>query len=251
MMKSFINGFSYPFRGFRFIFQHPSLIKFIVIPFAINAAVFTSGFIFFLTKLDRLLTIVPKNDNWYFGVLYYALATVLIVSFLVIAFYVFTVIGNIIASPFNAALSEKTEELLIGPSPSSPSGVKVIMKDIVHSVGNEIKRLLFFIMWFIPIFLINFIPGIGQIIYFLLMIFYTCYALTFSFMDYSLDRRYKSFREKNRIIFSCKPRMLGFGLVCFIMGLIPFLNLFLIPVCVIAATMMYINEPYRRETTKP
>jgi CysZ protein len=124
------------------------------------------------------------------------------------------------------------------------------MKDIVHSVGNEIKRLLFFIMWFIPIFLINFIPGIGQIIYFLLMIFYTCYALTFSFMDYSLDRRYKSFRQKNKIIFSDKSRMMGFGLICFVIGLIPVFNLFLIPVCVIAGTMMFINEHDNPETTK-
>jgi CysZ protein len=191
---------------------------------------------------------LPRNDSWYFGVLYYLVAVALIVSFLFIAFYVFTVIGNIIASPFNAALSEKTEELIIGASTGTPGGIKMIMKDISHSIGAEIKRLLFFIAWFIPILMINFIPVIGQVIYFVLMLFYTGYALTFTFMDYSLDRRYKSFREKNRIIFSNKSRMMGFGMICFLIGMIPVLNLFLIPVCVIAGTLMFINEHLQSES---
>ena len=70
-------------------------------------------------------------------------------------------------------------------------------------------------------------------------------------MDYSLDLLYKSFRRKNKIIFSDKSRMMGFGIICFIMGLIPVFNLFLIPVCVIAGTMMFINEHARPETAKP
>jgi CysZ protein len=200
--------------------------------------------------MDQLLSYVPRNDSWYFSVLYYLVAVILIASFLLIAFYVFTVIGNIIASPFNAALSEKTEELIIGASKGTPGGLKMIMKDISHSIGVEIKRLLFFIIWFIPIFLINFIPVIGQVIYFVMMLFYTGYALNFTFMDYSLDRRYKSFREKNRIIFSNKSRMMGFGMICFFIGMIPILNLFLIPVCVIAGTLMFINEHLHKDSIK-
>ncbi len=242
MIYSFMTGFRYPFRAVRFVFDHPSLLKYIFFPFLINVVVFASGFLYFLSKLDRLLTFIPKTDGWYFGVLFYVVAVILALTFVIIAFYAFTVIGNIIASPFNSALSEKTESLMNSSASPSASGVIAVFKDVVHSVGTEIKRLLYFLFWLIPLLLINFIPVIGQALYFAAMLFYTCYALTFSFMDYSLDRRYRSFRQKNKIIFSDKSMMAGFGIICFMIGLIPIVNLFLIPLCVIGATMMYVNE---------
>lgn len=242
MIQSFMVGFRYPFRAVRFVFDHPPLWKYILFPFLINVVVFAAGFLYFLAKLDRLLTFIPKSEGWYFGVLYYAVAVILVLTFIIIAFYAFTIIGNIIASPFNSALSEKTEALMNSSAAASASGVIALFKDVAHSVGTEIKRLLYFLFWLFPLLLINFIPVIGQVLYFILMFFYTCYALTFSFMDYSLDRRFRSFRQKNKIIFSDKARMTGFGTVCFMIGLIPVLNLFLIPVCVIGATMMFVNE---------
>jgi CysZ protein len=242
MIKKFFIGFRYPFKGLSFIFHHGKLAKYVFIPFLINLIIFSAGFFVFLTKLDSLLTYVPKQDAWYYGVLYYFLAVVLIVTFLILAFYLFTIIGNIIASPFSSTLSEKVEELELHQKIETHTTLKSTLADARRSIGTELKRLLIFILIFIPILIINFIPLIGQVIYFILMLIYTWYALTFTFMDYILDRKYKKFREKNRIIFSRFSCSMGFGAVCFICGMMPIVNLMLIPVCVTGGTLMYLRE---------
>lgn len=236
-----MTGFRYPFRAVGFILDHPSLLKYIVWPFLINGLVFGSGFFFFLTKLDNLLSFIPKDDSWFWDLLFYVLVVLLTMIFLIVAFYAFTIIGNIVASPFNSALSEKTETLMNCAPVSSSSRVIPFFRDVLHSIGTEIKRLLFFLLWLIPLLLINVIPIVGPYLYFAWMLFFTCYAVTFSFMDYSLDRRYRSFLRKNQIILSNKAMMLGFGSVGMIMGLIPIVNFFLIPVMVVAGTLMTID----------
>ncbi|MBX7150777.1 sulfate transporter CysZ [bacterium] len=242
MVKDFLKGIHYPFSAIRFIAHHPNLGKFIIIPFIINVLLFLAGLIFFISNIDSLLQIVPKNDAWYFAILYYLLATLLVASFLIVTFYVFTVIGNMIASPFNSVLSERIEELQFNNKTDQSFNFKLIIRDAYRAVMTECKRLLLFICIFIPIFILNFIPVIGQALYFILMLVFTAWGLSFTFMDYAMERKIVSFRLKVQILASRKSLMLGFGSMCFLFGLIPILNLFLIPVCVTAGTLIYFNE---------
>ncbi len=245
MIKNFFCGFRYFYRGFQFILHNGRLAKYVFTPFLINLIIFSAGFFIFIFKLDSFLSYIPRQDAWYFGVLYYFLAAVLIITFLVIAFYLFTIVGNIIASPFNCVLSEKVEELEAHKKIETHTTLKSTLADARRAIATELKRLIIFILIFIPILIINFIPVIGQVLYFILMLLYTWYALAFTFMDYILDRKVRKFREKNRIIFSRFSCSLGFGAVCFIVGLIPIINLVLIPVCVTGASLMYLRE-YKR-----
>lgn len=242
MIKDFVKGIHYPFSAIRFITNHPSLGKFIVIPFAINVILFLSGLFFFVNNIDSLLQSIPKSDAWYFAILYYLLAVLLVASFLILTFYTFTIIGNIIASPFNSALSEKIEELQFNSKKDKPFNLKIIIRDAYRAIMTEFKRLFLFICIFIPIFILNFIPVIGQAAYFILMLVFTAWGLSFTFMDYAMERKTASFRRKLQIVSSRKSLALGFGLMCFLFGLIPVFNLFLIPVCVTAGTLIYFNE---------
>jgi len=241
MVSDLFKGARYPLSAIGFFFKHLSLTRFILIPLAINTAVFTAGFVFFISKLDTLLSFLPRSQGWYYGVVYYLLAFILGLSFLTLSFYAFTIIGNLIAAPFNSALSEKVEELYVGRDQLT-SGPISIFRDAWRSVATELKRFFLFALFFIPIVLINFIPFIGQIVFFILMLTYTCWALAFTFMDYALERRGLAFNQKVRIVLSRKSLSMGFGLLCFLMALIPFLNLFLIPICVTGGTLMFLRE---------
>ncbi|MEZ4598688.1 MAG: EI24 domain-containing protein [Syntrophotaleaceae bacterium] len=111
----FPHGFFLVFRAARLLWQNPDLIRYIVIPFLINVVVFSLtiyfGFEFFQYVIARFL---PEGTTWYWSVVYYGLWMVAGVVTLVLVFFGFTVVGNLIASPFNELLSERTEELLLG-----------------------------------------------------------------------------------------------------------------------------------------
>lgn len=245
-MSGFWTGLRYPWRALDFVFHHPRVVKFILIPFLINLVIFAGGFYFFYVKMQDFLAIIPKSDAWYFGVLYYLAIAVIVVSYLLVAFYLFTIVGNIIAAPFNGVLSEKVEELERSNPLNLPLNLKTIFRDARRAVMTEIKKILLFLVFFVPIFIVNFIPVFGSVLYSILIFLYTAFALTFTFTDYVLERKLMSFRQKWGILLRHKGLSLGFGGMCFALGLIPLVNLFIIPICVTGGTLLYLREMEKR-----
>ena len=86
-------------------------------------------------------------------------------------------------------------------------------------------------------------PIIGHFVGFV----YTCYGIAFTFLDYPMERRLMTFKQKNRAILSRKALILGFGTGCFVVGMVPFSNFFLLPVFVVAGTLLYRREIYSKE----
>lgn len=241
-MGNFFKGVRYPLRALDFVFHHPRIVKFILIPFLINLVIFASGFYFFYVKMQDFLEIIPKSDAWYFGILYYFAVAVIVVSYLLVAFYLFTIVGNIVAAPFNGVLSEKVEELERSNPLNLPMNVKTIIRDAKRAIMTEIKKILLFLVFFVPVFIVNFIPVFGSVLYAILIFIYTAFALTFTFTDYVLERKLLSFRQKWAILLRNRGLSLGFGGMCFAMGLVPFVNLLIIPVCVTGGTLLYLRE---------
>ena len=237
MFRDFITGAAYPFKATSFIFKNPRLLKFILIPFAISLAVFGSAVYVFFSNLDELLTYLPAADAWYGAVIYWVVAVLASLLFFLIAFFLCLILANIIAAPFNELLSARVEQILHDNQLQLPK--TSILKSIVRAITVESKKFLIFLIAVIPIFLIGLIPVVGQILSSVLFYFYVCYALTFTFTDYAMERELMKFREKSRTVLSRKSLMLGFGSICFAIGLVPFSNFFVIPVFVVAGTLMY------------
>lgn len=241
-MSHFFQGLKYPFHGLKFIFTTPRVWKFVLIPLLINILVFAGGLYLLWIKLEHFLGIIPKSEAWYFGVLYYAVLSMIVISYLLVAFYLFTIVGNIIAAPFNTLLSERVEEAERQTKLSLPLTLKTVLRDAARAMSTEIKKVLVFLLFFVPIFIINFIPVIGSLLYTVLIFVFTAFALTFTFTDYALERKLLPFRQKWRIVLRHKGLSLGFGGMCFFLGLIPLVNLFLFPVCVTGGTLLYLRE---------
>jgi CysZ protein len=251
MISDFAKGLRYPAVGLKFVFSRRGLARFVFIPFLINVLVFGTGFFLFLGKLGRLLDMVPRNETWYFAVLYYVLAVLLVAIFLVVAFYAFTVIGNLIAAPFNAVLSEKVEALETGRSTSGPFSWGGAWRDARRAFKTELKKLVLLVLFFLPLLLLNLIPVLGQVLYAAGMFLYTAFALAFNFTDYAMERRLNGLLGRYRLLWSRKSLSVGFGSACFLLGLIPIVNLLLLPVCVTAGTLLYIREFHPASGTTP
>ena len=240
---NFSRGFFSPFRSVRILRSNPRLIQYILIPFLINAIVFSAAVYLGLDFFgSTVVEYIPQGEAWFWTVLYWLLWVVAVLLTAVLVFFSFTVVGNLLASPFNDLLSERTEEVLSGAVNDEPFSASRFLKDALQTILMEAKKMWLFVVVMVFILPLNLLPGIGNGIYTLLAISLTLFFLCFEYLGFVLVRKHQFFREQKSYIFSRKFLMLGFS--CGVMALlaIPFFHLFCIPLAVIGATRLWCEE---------
>jgi len=243
-VAGFSRGFSYPLRAIKLFRQKPGLLKYLVIPFFINLLVFTLTVYFGLDLFQRLLeAYAPSTEVWYGTLLYYLSWMIASLLTTVIVFFLFTVMGNLIASPFNELLSERTEVLVSGVPSEEPFSLKLFWNESRYAVVVEIKKMAVFVSCMVLLFGINFIPVIGTLIYAVLAPTFTLFFLAVEYMAFVLMRKQLSFSEQRRYIFKHPVLMFGYACGVFCMLAIPFLQLFCIPLAVVGATLLWCDFP--------
>jgi len=243
-VAGFARGFSYPLRAVKFLLQKPGLLKYLAIPFAINLVVFSLSVYFGLDMFNHLLeTYAPSTEVWYGVILYYLAWTVALLLTVVVVFFSFTVIGNLIASPFNELLSERCEELRLGHLPEQRFSLGRFWKEAKFALLVEIKKLAVFVLCMLLLLAINLLPGIGSAIYAVLAPLLTLFFLVIEYLSFVLMRKQLSFAEQRRYIFRHPVQMGGFGCGVFCLLAIPFVQFFCIPLAVVGATLLWCDFP--------
>ncbi len=238
-ISSFSMGFFSPFRAGKFIRNHPALLKYIIVPFLINVMVFSGAVYWGLSFFNSIVVhYIPQGEAWYWAILSYFLWTVAILVTMVLVFFGFTVVGAIIASPFNDILSEKTEELLTGIPNEEPFVFKVFLRDAIQTVADESKKIIIFVLLMLFLLPLNLLPG-GSLPYSALSILLTVFFLVVEYTGYVFARKHKTFKDQRRFIFSHKLLMLGFGFGVMAVLAIPFVQFFCIPLGVVGATQIW------------
>ncbi len=239
-LTHFTHGFFYPFNSARFLLGHPSLLRYVLIPFLINLIVFSSAVYFGFDFFNGVVVQhIPQGEAWYWAILYYFAWLVAVALTAVLVFFTFTVVGNLIASPFNDLLSERTEELLSGRKSDEPFSLRGFWRDTLRIVSIELKKMAVFIIAMLLILPLNVIPGFGSVLYSVLAVALTLFFLVVEYMGYVMARKRMSFRDQRRYIFSRSMLMLGFGTGVLTLLAIPFLQFICIPVGVVGATRLW------------
>ncbi|GBF81810.1 EI24 domain-containing protein [Aphanothece sacrum] len=257
-MQKIISGFgfflgaTYPFRLLLFFYSHPSLWSYIIVPILLNvilAIIFYLGLVIWgwqisqslmeilINKIDLILNNLP---SWLVGLEYlvmglgFVLPILLDILLLFITGFILLQFGIILGAPWYGKLSEELERLRMGQVESIEIGV---IRDIWRSILFEIKKILLFISIGIPLFLLNFFPGLGTLVSTIGGIMLTTTIICLDFFDATLERRRLKFRQKLTIIRKSLPASAGFGLISLLLISIPFVNLLTIPFCVGSGTL--------------
>jgi CysZ protein len=240
---NFSRGFFAPFRSVRILRNNPRLLPYIIIPFLINITVFS---IAVYLGLDFFGTIVveqlPQGESWYWAVLYWLIWTLAVLMTAVLVFFTFTVVGNLIASPFNDLLSERTEQTLTGNSNDETFSLGQFLGDAWRTILMEAKKMSIFVVVMVLILPLNLFPGVGSMIYTVLAISLTLFFLSFEYLGFVMVRKRKFFSEQKSYIFARKFLMFGFSCGVMALLMIPFFQLLCIPLAVIGITRLWCEE---------
>ena len=151
----------------------------------------------------------------------------------VAAFFTFTVLANLIASPFYGILSARTLNVISGET-------QIVEQPLLRVITAELKRWLYIITRMLPLFLLFFIPVVNIIASFVMSVF-GAWCLTMEFMAYPLENKGLLFADQKQLLKTVRIGALGFGAIIMLGLTLPVLNIIIGPAAVIGSTI-YVHE---------
>lgn len=166
----------------------------------------------------------------------------------IVAFYLAFLVAYCLTSPGYVFLSTAAEKLHLGEHFDSDDALT--LKNFLVDIFEGFKIALFGVLVTIVALVVNFIPGLGQGVVFLLYAFYSALM----FIDYPASRRHWSLGRKINWIREHNGSALRLGVFPALVSMIPVLNVFLMsllfPVMTIHSTLNFSSlEFYKKKPT--
>ena len=229
-------------RGAGFIFRNRSLLPLALFPVIINTILYTVFLAVSLKYFYGWLTgLLPQSEAWYWAVLLYVLMILFGAALILAVVFTFTAVANILASPFNDALSAKTEELATGRQDDRSFSLAAVIKEAGRTVVEELKKIAFYLAAIAVLLLVNMVPLVGPVLYSVLFGLLTILWLALSFLDYSFARHEMRLKDKLGFIKKSFRPSFGYGLGLTVSLAIPFFNLIALPAAVVGGTLLYVE----------
>jgi CysZ protein len=241
-------GWRFHIRGIRFGFGHLSFLILSIVPFLITLVLYVFAFYIFTLYADDLLRMVwhietgesSKYVGWLYWVYLHVVKFFLYVIVLVVMFYTFIVLSNILASPVYDYISTRYERVHYQNASRDQAAFSV--KGVLTVMKEEVKKAL--LMLFIPLSLLL-IPVVGTVLSFIVAGVF----IAWDYIDFSLSRDYPLLKDRIKAVWRYKLVLLGFGCPL----LIPFLGLIIMPFAILGSTKLYFDRmretPIEKHTT--
>jgi len=240
-MATTTSGFGYFIQGLSLIFK-PGVKRFVVIPLLINIIIFAILIMALGGYVDDLIKeYIPKDlPDWLawvsvvLEIMYYLLA-------LLVMFYTFSFVANVVGAPFNGYLAAKVEQHITGKAP--PGSDRNIMAEFTVIMLSELKKWLYYFMWAIPLILLSLVllfifPPLIAVVWFI----FGSWMFSLEYSDYPMGNYGLTFSEIRKEISKKRMLTLGFGSAVTIGTMMPMFNFIVMPVAVAGATAMRVEQ---------
>jgi CysZ protein len=228
--ESVLYGLNCAFRGLKLVFTH-GLRKFVVVPVLLNLILFSTAFwlsgYYFAEFLEWL---IPGWLDW----LRWFLWPLFGISLLLFALFSFTLVANLLGSPFYGSLAKRVETQILGDRQHDQTDLGG--SGWMAGLYSESKRLGYFISRAIPLLILFLIPGVNLIAPFL-WLWFSAWFLGMEYLAYPLEESGLTFPDQRRIMRPYRLSVTTFGGVTLLGLAVPVLNLVVPPAAVIGATL--------------
>ncbi len=246
----FVSGLTLPFKGLTFLFKNGGLKRYAVLPLIANVILYILALALLFWLIGRWQIGTVEWDfwgpvgGWLAAVVNWLKGGLKIIAGLVavmVAFFTFTAVGMVLASPLNDLLSEKVENVYCGSEKKLDVPIRFTVQAALLSAWDSVKNLvkqLFFSILCLPFLLV---PIIG----FLPLFLVGSYFAGFGYVDTAMARNFLRARHKKVLSRNRFWKILGLGVTMQILFFIPLLGLLLLPVGVTAGTLVYCGEDWQ------
>lgn len=248
-MNAFLQGAGYLWQGLRLL-GRPGLRRWVITPIVASTLVY--GLLFWLAArsllpwLDQYLDQLPEWLEFLRVIIFIILAA----AGLLFAAISFTLLANLIGSPFNSLLAEaiireRAPQCLPNPGPTLVQGG-------VRSIGRESRKLwwitrralLVVVLWVISMALF-WLPGVNAVLgagVAALWFVFGAWAMSVEYCDYPLDATAQPFTALPQLLAAQRLRTLGLGTAVALCAVVPVVNILVMPAAVCAGTLMWLDQ---------
>ncbi|GII54779.1 membrane protein [Planotetraspora thailandica] len=231
------DGIGFVFKGVGWVARHPRWWVFGLIPALIALVLYVFALIWLGTHTtDVAAWITPFADDWGWRDVFRTLVGIMIfVGGLALSVLTFTAVTLAIGEPFYEKLSEKVEKDLGGlPEDADPP----FWRSFLRSIRDSVVTLFYVLLFSIPLFVLGFVPVIGQTVVPVLGAIVSGFFLTVELTALPLERRGIARKERFAILRADLAVTLGFGIPIFLAFLVPLVSVVAMPGAVAGAAMM-------------
>ena len=127
----------------------PGIRAYVVVPLLVNILLFSALIYFGAAQFRELAGLVAAGLA---RVARFLLLPLFVLVTLIVVFFTFSLVGNLMAAPFNGLLAEAVECQITG-APIPAGGWKQMMLDLGRTLVSELRKLGYIVLWGIPVLL--------------------------------------------------------------------------------------------------
>jgi len=256
VVRDFFTGVSYLGRGLGTWRTAPGLMFLGIVPALIVGALILAGLIALGVNLEGIArAVTPFASTWdepyRTGIQVVAGLAFVVVAILIVV-YTFTALTLIIGDPFYQRIWRHIEGRF-GPVPDE--GERGFWRDLWKGISSGLRMLVPAVFIGLMLFVLGFIPVVGQILVPVLGGFFGGWFLTVELTGLAFDARGRSLRERRAFLRNRRAMVLGFGFATWLVFLIPLGAVVMMPAAVGGATLLarrVLGEsPGSRATAEP
>ena len=163
------------------------------------------------------------------------------VLILITVFYTFSIVANLLASPFNALLAERVEQKLNGLPVPEFKGYKALAGTVLKTMMSEGRKVLYMLKWLPILLIISVIPVVNFIAPFAWAV-YGSWMLSLQYTDFAMGNHQLYVKDELPLLRKHRSVSLGFGATLTLLMMIPVVNFFVMPVGVAGGTKFWVKR---------
>lgn len=235
-----LSGPQYLGEGLKLILR-PGLRLFVLLPLTLNLLLFIALIGFAMREFSGWVdAFMPSLPDWA-SFLEYLIWPLFVALVVLLVFFTFTMIANIIAAPFNGFLAEKVEVVVRGQDDFPPFSWAELVAMVPRTVGRELRKLGYFLPRAAGLLILSFIPVVNLVSTPLWFVF-GIWMMAVQYIDYPADNHKLGWNEMLAWLREKRWQSLGFGGSVYLALLIPFVNIVMMPAAVAGATLFWVRE---------
>ena len=243
MRAGFAAGVGFALHGARLVAQ-PGLRRFVLGPLAINVAVFAGALAGGWQLLHQTLARWGlAGSDWALWLAWLAFSAVATVAL----FFSFSLVANVLASPFNGLLAEAVERHLKHRETALQFSWQRLGAESGRAIYAAVRKLFYFSWRALPLLILSFLPGLNLLAVPLWLLF-GGWMLAIEYLDCPLGNHAQAFPAAAHKLRGERGMALGFGLTLTVLTMVPVINFLAMPIGVAGATAMYCAFFAPRET---
>jgi CysZ protein len=232
-LRDFTSGIGFFAQGFGWVAKNGRWWAFGLIPALIAFAVYVVALVYLGTNAAELAAfLTPFADTWGWRDLFRTLVGIAVfIGGLAVAVLTFAAVTLVIGEPFYERLSSAVDVL-------EHEVEQPWWRTLPRSIRDSLVTLCYVLMFTIPLFILGFVPVVGQTVVPVLGAAVSGFFLTVELTTLALERRGMARKQRFALLRANKASTLGFGVAVFLLFLVPLAAVIAMPAAVAGAALL-------------